>query len=163
MGELHSKLTAMAAIGDYIQDSELPLLWVEAAIVSEGEADKILQGRDYEGGIRTHRISFQAAWRIVMPDFLEYMNDNDKDLHKDVTSLFESKLYVALASRLDNNDFFDILKKFLDMKKMDKTFRFISNYQDMVQKLLSFTRGERTRNFTLQMAAFVRLLDDYTR
>ena len=98
-----------------------------------------------------------------MPDFLEYMNDNDKDFHKDVTSLSESKLSVALASRLDNNDFFDILKKFLDMKKMDKTFRFISNYQDMVQKLLSFTRGERTKNFTLQMAAFVRLLDDYTR
>ena len=81
----------------------------------------------------------------------------------DVTSLSESKLPVALASRLDKNDFFDVLKTFLDMKKMDKTFHFISNYLDMVQKLLSFTRGERTENFTLQMAAFVRLLDDYTR
>ena len=94
MGELRLKLSAMAAIGDYILDSELPLLWVEAGIVSEGEADKMLQGRDYEGGIRTQRISFQVAWRIVMPDFLEYMNDNDKELHTDVTSFCLNLTYL---------------------------------------------------------------------
>ena len=163
MGGLHSKLNVMGAIGDYLQDSELPLIWVEAGLASEGEVEKVLQGRDFEGGMRLHRISYQAAWRVIKPQFYEYLKDSNEDLYKDVISLSEARFFKALSDRLNNEEFFNELNAFINMKKMDKNFSYIWNYLEMVQKLLSFTRGERTENFTLQMNAFTRMLDDFTR
>ena len=163
MGGLHIKLTAMSTIGDYLQDSELPLIWVEAGLASEGEVEKVLQGKDYEGGMRLHRISYQAGWRVIKPQFYQYLQDNKRELYEDVISLSEAQMFKALSDRLNNEEFFDELIAFIDMKKMDKNFSYMWNYMDMVQKLLSFTRGERTENFTLQMNAFTRMLDDFTR
>ena len=59
----------IACIGDHITGSEIPQLWIEAEILTAGEADKIIQGRDYKAGLRIHRITWQAAWRIILPQF----------------------------------------------------------------------------------------------
>ena len=153
----------MATIGDTLQDSELPLMWVEAGCVSEGQADKILQGRDYEGGIRIHKITWQAIWKMVLPQFLEYLKENHADLQTDITTLAKDLASPPLVTRLDTKQFSNILDSFLEEKKVDKNFKFIWNYMDMVQKLLSLTRGQRTEDFTLYMNTFIRMLDDFTR
>ena len=41
----------MACIGDHITGSEIPKLWIEAEILTAGEADKIIQGRDYKASL----------------------------------------------------------------------------------------------------------------
>ena len=126
MGGLHTQMNYMATIGDYLQDSELPLMWVEAGCVSEGEADKILQGRDYEGGIRIHKITWQAIWKMVQ--FLEYLKENHADLHTDITTLAKELASPPLVTLLDTTQFSNILDSFLEEKKVDKNFKFIWNY-----------------------------------
>ena len=42
MGGLHASNVYMACIGDHITGSETPLLWIEAEILTAGEADKTI-------------------------------------------------------------------------------------------------------------------------
>ncbi len=162
MGGLHTKTNYQATVGDYLQDSELPLIWAEAGLVSEGEAEKILNGGDYEAAMQIHKITSQAAWRKVMPQFLNYLKEYHTDMHTDILSLSKDRAPTPLLRCIDSNEFFDVLDTYLEERKKDKTFKYFWNYMEMVQKMLTFTRGERTEDFALFINAFKRMLDDFT-
>ena len=54
----------MSTIGDHIENAQM---WIDVGIVTEGKADKVLQGRNLKAGLRLHKITWQAAWRLIMP------------------------------------------------------------------------------------------------
>ena len=164
LGGLHTSNIYMACIGDHITDSEIPLLWTQAEILTAGEADKILQGRDYKAGLRIHRITWQAAWRLIIPQFLVYLEENHKDLHTDITALSQVENSVEpLLTRVDTLEFFNILEEFLTMKKRDKNFKFFWTYMEKVQVLLSVTGEQCANDFKLHINAFTRMLGSFLR
>ena len=68
LGGLHTANAFMATIGDHIAGSELPEMWVQSGINTEVSADKILHGKDFKSGMRLHKITVQAVWRILLPE-----------------------------------------------------------------------------------------------
>ncbi|XP_068200369.1 uncharacterized protein [Palaemon carinicauda] len=164
LGGLHSSNIYMGTIGDHIADSELPQLWVEAGILTEGDVDKILHGRDYKAGLRTHKITWQAAWRILMPQFLEFLNKSHLDIYDDINTTSKAEDPVQpLLTRINTSEFFDVLEEFLAMKKQDKNFCFFWTYMDMVQVLLAFTRAQRLDDFKLHLNSFTRMVASFMR
>ena len=164
LGRLHTSNIYMACIGDHITDSEIPLFWTQAEMLTAGEADKILQGRDYKAGLRTHRITWQAAWRLIIPQFIVYLEENHKDINTDITALSQVENSVEpLLTRVDTLEFFKILEEFLTMKKRDKNFKFIWTYMEKVQVLLAFTTAQHADEFKLHINAFTRMLGSFLR
>ena len=133
MGGLHTSNVYMACIGDHIAGSEIPQLWIEAEILTAGEADKIMQGRDYKAGLRIYRITCQAAWRIILPQFILYLREFHKYIFIDISASANTEESVqTLLTRINTHEFFNVLDKFLSIKKKDKNFAYLLTYMDMV-------------------------------
>ena len=64
VGGFHTANAYMSTIGDHIENAQM---WIDVGIVTEGKADKVLQGRNLKAGLRLHKITWQAAWRLIMP------------------------------------------------------------------------------------------------
>ena len=133
LGGLHSSNVYMASIGDYIADSEIPQLWTEAGILTEGDVDKILHGRDYKAGLRTHKLTWQAAWRILMPQLMEFIKEFHRDIYDDINATSQADDPVPLLlTRVSSSEFNHVLTEFLAMKKQDKKFEYFWTYMDIL-------------------------------
>ena len=164
LGGLHASNIYMAAIGDHITDSELPQIWVEAGIITEGQVDKILKGKDYKAGIRLHRITWQAVWQVIMPQFMEHVKATNGDLHTDLCTLsHDADSILPLFTRVNSSEVLDALDEFLNIKRQDKNIAFLWTYMDMVQVLLTFTRAQRDDDWVLYMYTFTLMLDLFMR
>ena len=164
LGGLHTANAYMSTIGDHIADSEIAKVWIEAGIVTEGEADKILHGRDFKAGLRLHKITWQAAWRLLMPQLMEYMNESYPDMYEDLQILSSnSDTILPLLTIVGTPEFSDAYSNFLTMKRQDKNFDFFWTYMDMIQILLAFIRAERSDDWNLHVDAFTRMLDSFMR
>ena len=138
MGGLHISTNFTNTIGDHMADSELAELWVAAGITSPGIADKVLSGKDYKAGMRLHRLTWQAGWRIIMDEFVACLKDDAPDVYQDieVPSRADSDTLRPLVQRIESPDFRDMFMKFIAVKAEHKTFNLFLRYLDMVQMLL---------------------------
>ena len=73
LGGLHSCNMAMSTIGDHIAGSEIPEMWVNAGIVTEGVANKIMMGKDFKAGLRLHKITYQASWKFLLTQLMTFI------------------------------------------------------------------------------------------
>ena len=174
LGGLHWSNAFMDTIGDHIAGSEIPEMWVNAGIITEGSADKILHGNDYKAGMRMHKITLQAAWRLLLPQLMVFLEQSYPDMFQDVNSLMVLKsienplqtsedVITPLITRCDKNDFRDAVEDFLAMKKEDKNFQFFWSYMEMVGMLLAYTRADRTDDWPLHVNSVTRMLGPYGR
>ena len=86
MGGLHWSTTFMSTIGDHIAGSEIPEMWVNSMIITEGSADKVLNGKDYKAGMRLHKITLQASWRKLLPQMIVFFDQSYPDIFKDINT-----------------------------------------------------------------------------
>ncbi len=174
LGGLHSDNAFMNTIGDHIAGSELPEMWVNSGIITEGAADKVLHGNDLKTGLKIHKISVQAAWRILLPQLMTFLEINNPDMHQDLHSLMylrsettpdhtSEDSIAPLITRLDKQDFRDILDEFIEIKKQDKSFTYFWTYMEMVNILLAFVRADRSDNWPLHVNSFTRMLGPFER
>ena len=75
MGGLHISTNFMSAVGDHICGSELPQLWVDSGVATEGQVDKLMKGKDYKAGLRLHKLTWQATWRLLIPEFIDFIKN----------------------------------------------------------------------------------------
>ena len=80
--------------------------------------EKVLAGKSYARGIRAHKLTLQAMWRILMPQLLEFIgqkNDtlrkmiHEKSIHEDDLSELISILHTGVQK--SNGCFCGIQKK----------------------------------------------------
>ena len=57
VGGFHTANDYMSTIGDHIENSDIAQVWIDVGIVTEGKADKVLQGRNLKAGLRLHKIT----------------------------------------------------------------------------------------------------------
>ena len=48
--------------------------WVDSKILVELAAQNVLAAKEFIMGMRVHKISAQALWRILIPEFMELHN-----------------------------------------------------------------------------------------
>ena len=150
--KVHTANVFIATIGDHIAGSELPEMWVQSGIITEGSADKILHGKDFKSGMRLHKITVQAAWCILLPQMMSFIEENNPDMYQDLNSLMTRRSQVnlnhtsedsisPLITRLDTQDFREILDKFLEMKMQDKNFTYFWTYPDGSGRIFFLTQS----------------------
>jgi len=70
---LHTALTFMEVIGKHVQSSGLQLeAWVEGNLLGPKTAEKVMAEKSHDKGMRAHKITVQAMWRILLPQLLYF-------------------------------------------------------------------------------------------
>jgi len=70
---MHTALKFMEVIGKHVQSSGLQLeAWVEGNLLGPKTAEKVMAEKSHYKGMRAHKITVQAMWRILLPQLLYF-------------------------------------------------------------------------------------------
>ena len=56
--------------------------WIDSNVLGEVAAQNVFVVKDYSKGMMVHKITVQALWRILTPEFMEYLNRKDPNKAK---------------------------------------------------------------------------------
>ena len=146
----------LQVIGKYVQLSGLLEAWIEAGLLGSKTADQTMTGNSYNEGIRAHKITFQALWRLLLPQLLSFMGDNNPQL-KDMVESKRNDETEELEALLMTKEFEAVMEAFIASNR-NPNFMFWWGYMQMVQILLMFTRAQRDGIWDLHLQAFTRMM-----
>lgn len=117
--------------------SSLAEIWLESGLLAEGSISKVMEGKAYKMGMRAHKLTFQALWRILTPQFIAYLQENGID-SDELKIIYEGN--KTLQSFLKDN--FHLLSELIQKNSEEKpNFAFWWSYLEIVSILLMFTKG----------------------
>lgn len=64
-------------IGQHLADSGLSDIFEESCVYGKNTADSIMKGKGWNRVARAHKLAFEVLWRILWPNFLQCVDDND--------------------------------------------------------------------------------------
>ena len=119
LGAFHTMCMLLSVIGKRFRDAGLPDLAVESGVIAEGSIDSVLEGRQYNRGMRLHRLGYEALLRLSWKGFyswLEHHHLEDNQLlpnfSKFVEQLHEKPCSETLSVVLNDPACNQILERF---------------------------------------------------
>lgn len=153
LGEFHTLMTYLAAIGKRFASSGLEDILVESGVIANGSLKGVLNGHMYNRSIRAHKLLFEALARLQVADF---MSSSDVSMRTRIDGI------TPLIKRSDKADLDDIVKQFTThittRCKENPTYCFWNSYLEMVFVALAFIRASRTSDFQLHVSSLRRML-----
>ncbi|KAG1690987.1 hypothetical protein GQR58_007560 [Nymphon striatum] len=155
----------LSIIGKLFRDAGLRDLAVESGVIAEGSIDKVLDGKQYNRGVRLHKLTYEALMRLVWKGFLEWLeNNHSTDLpHLDETfrvvmAMHGDTCATTLESSRNEEScqrILHLLCCYLNVLKNDSghlaTFWMI--YLEMIEILLGLIRADREGDWYLHLAS----------
>ena len=77
---LHTSVNFQKVLGQHIQDSELPTIWIESGILGPQTVERAFASKDYNKSTRVNKITLQALWQLLLTQRLVYLEENDNEL-----------------------------------------------------------------------------------
>ena len=161
LGGLHIAMNFMKVLGKHVQSSGLLEAWIDGNLIGSKTAVQIMDGKSYAKGMRLHKITLQAMWRLLLPQLLTFMKDTNPDLKKEICETKNNateKLEVLLASE----EFGAVVESFVTAST-NPNFRYWWGYMKMVHVLLMFTRAQRDGIWDLHLCSFQAMLPYFMR
>lgn len=157
MGGLHIAMNYLKAIGQHMKDSGLAEIWIESGVLSAASVNKVLEGKAYAKGMRVHKLTYQALWRILLPRLLTYLESSHKPVAEKLKDAIKNGTDVSDFLALDEQQ--TIVKNFLQQESSrDPVSKFWIQYMGFVSTLLKFTRSLRDGDFDLYMMSLNEML-----
>ena len=69
MGTFHILMMSLGVIGTRFKDAGLKDVYIQSQIIAEGSIDSVLRGKQYNRGIRAHKIFWEALWCLILEKF----------------------------------------------------------------------------------------------
>lgn len=157
MGGFHIACNYMKAIGQHMEYTGLAEMWVESGLLAEGSALKVLNGKAYAKGMRIHKLTYQALWRILLPKFLGFLETEYFEIYEKISNMPDD---VILAMILyESIEIEKYLKLFLE-KESEKNVNVSLwlTYIESVSILLMFTRSVRDGDWKLYLSCLNKML-----
>jgi len=162
LGGLHIGMNFLKTIGTHMADSGLSEVWTESGILGPLSTEKALAGQSYARGMRAHKLTFQALWRILLPQLTAFLEEHDADLNESIKNSIDDTDQLIVV--IDSERFRNVISLFLQIKGDDNpNFTYWWNYMDMVEILLQFTRAQRDGLWDLHLDSFRRMLPYFMR
>ena len=64
LGAFHISCCFLAVIGKRFGDAGLSDLLIESEVIGSGSISAVIEGRQYNRGVRAHKIVMEALWRL---------------------------------------------------------------------------------------------------
>ena len=101
LGGLHTSMNFLKVLGQHIQDSGLPTIWIESGILGPRTVERALAGKDYNKGTRVHKITLQAMWQLILPQVLAFIAEKDHELKQNLERSVQSNSKEEYLKLLD--------------------------------------------------------------
>lgn len=76
LGNFHTLGTLFSIIGKRFLLAGLKDLFVEAVIVAESSVSAVLEGLNYNGGVRVHKLAYEAFIRVALEGFCPWVDES---------------------------------------------------------------------------------------
>ncbi|KAG1656012.1 hypothetical protein GQR58_024202 [Nymphon striatum] len=163
LGGLHISMNFLKVLGQHTADSGLDDVWKESGLLGPISTEKIMMGKSYAKGVRAHKLTWQALWQLLLPQFISFLEENNLELQKRIldmiqeANLKEDQKFDTLVSTLSSPEFTD-LAAFVKGKEQDPNFMYWWCYMEMVSILMRFVRPQRDGLWELHLSAFREML-----
>ncbi|KAK7467983.1 hypothetical protein BaRGS_00036789 [Batillaria attramentaria] len=163
MGEFHTLMAFLGAIGKRFQQSVLEAILTECGTVASGSMKGVLSGRHYNRALRAHKQLAEALACLRLEAFLQQQEPDTQESYKETFDLLaehwsEGKFTDAVFSAECTRLLRDFSHYNAERSQLHPTYAFWSSYLDMVQLMLLFLRASREGNWSLHLAAVHRML-----
>lgn len=169
LGGFHTLMNFMKCIGQHMDSSGLKDVWVESGVFGENSTTHMLTGHAYNKAVRGHKLTFEALWRILWPNFLYWVDENGHSLSDDLQTCVDQ---VTQCFTTENGEvqesfeklvtaatgIFPLLEEFDKSKTENPTYLYWREYMEMVSILMGFLRAEREGNWELHLESFSKML-----
>ncbi|KAG1654856.1 hypothetical protein GQR58_024808 [Nymphon striatum] len=92
LGGLHISMYFLKVLGQHTADSGLDDLWKESALlgpICPISTEKIMMGKSYAKGVRAHKLTWQALWQLLLPQFISFLEENNLELQKRILDMIQ--------------------------------------------------------------------------
>ena len=91
-----------------MRGSGLHELWMECELLGPVAAENVLGGKHYSRGMRAHKITAQAIWKILLPDFVLFVSTKNVDHSQTLNGIMtEQQDILSSIDQLQNPVFKD--------------------------------------------------------
>ena len=94
-----------------------------------------MSGKSYARGMRGHKLTLQAMWRLLVPKLLAFIQDTDQDLDQQIQDDLSTDNTEGLSNLFASADFKKAMDAFVSSNE-NPNFQFWWTYMNMVQILL---------------------------
>ncbi|KAK3753754.1 hypothetical protein QZH41_005239 [Actinostola sp. cb2023] len=168
MGGFHIVLNYLSLLGKKYAQSGLEDLLIESGVYAAGTTSVLMLGKSYNRGVRAHKLSMEALFRLLWKAFVDWLSKQEVGLDDQVKQLFlttttacrntvwqegfATDSWPALQSSVEPlASMFAVFKS--ENRKKSKVFSFWEDYINMVLLMLQFIKAERTGNWKLHLSA----------
>ena len=122
----------------------------------------IMAGTGYARATRTHKLTLQALWQLLLPQLYTYLDGIDVTLRAELSKVctsIDADHIAHMVDKLTTGSFWDAMKGFPAVLVVEnENAEFWWDYMTMVSILLCFTRAQRDGSWDLHLYAFKRML-----
>ena len=76
LGTFHTLGTLISIIGKRFLHAGLKDLFIEAGVVAEGSVSAVLEGLNYNRGVRVHKLAYEAFMRVALKGFYPWLDES---------------------------------------------------------------------------------------
>ena len=165
VGSFHTACIFMAVIGKRFNDAGLTDIAIESGIVADEFLNRVLEGKEYNRCIRTHKLLYKAFMRFIWRDFLKWVseeldleNEEMDSLNVQIDDLCENflpDLYNKILDEKSVLNIYELLQQYRQglRSKPGNMNAFWMSYIEMVEVLLNLTRASREGSWLLYLAS----------
>ena len=170
LGGFHIALNFLAVLGKRYQSSGIEDVLIESGTSRPGIVMSLMKGKSYNMGVRAHKLTMEALFRLLWQAFLYRLNaESQQPLKANVEEkwIFDSMKSFNLALKRKENvpqraeSMTRELKTMMELSDsfqraesaQSPIFSFWEEYIRMVIMLLQFVKAERTGNWRLHLQA----------
>ena len=170
LGNFHTLGTLFSIIGKRFLLAGLKDLFVEAVIVAESSVSAVLEGLNYNGGVRVHKLAYEAFMRVALEGFYPWLNESyPADSRQVQTCLDEiGTLADELCKEIHDEVFKSrVFQRFSDLfaeytlhlrNTNGPLSAFWMSYIEMIELLLHMIRASREGNWELHLSCVRQML-----
>lgn len=170
LGTFHTLCTLISVIGKRFQDAGLKDLLIEAGVVAEGSVSAVLEGRNYNRGVRVHKLAYEAFIRVALEGFYPWLDNSHPEDSRCVIKCLDDIGTLAddLCKDRHDNVFKSRVFQLFSERFAEYTVHlrntngplsaFWMSYIDMIELLLHMIRASREGNWELHLSCVRKML-----
>lgn len=163
IGEFHTVLCALRAIGATVEGSGIDDTWIAAEIYGPLTTQQILEGKHMRRSLDAHIMTLQVFFDLYIEAFLKDQTDLQQSIKKPLQDLADAcrkgdscdvaEMHRTLLDSMEQEEVQRRLDQFDEQHKDNPMFIMASRYMDMVITLLEFIRATRARIWRLHLSS----------
>ena len=170
LGGFHTQMNFAKVIGKHMTDSGLKEIWIDSSLFGENTAERILQGKGWNRAIRANKLTLEALWRILWPQFKDWLAEIGKTMNP---CIVERAQNIGCGFNTQNKGMIQenmqamtplVEELLVNLQEFDKcnsdnlTYLFWRKYMDQAGILLRLTRALRSGDWKLYLASFAEMI-----